>query len=93
MGIVPSRNPRRRGSKDPSTRERSRRSWGGRSALFALATGVHAPTMITQSHVHQCPYCELRFEYANEVKDHVIHDHPDHAESFLTVEPHELPHV
>jgi hypothetical protein len=49
--------------------------------------------MITQSRVHQCPYCELRFEYANEVKDHVIHDHPDHAESFLTVEPHELPHV
>jgi hypothetical protein len=41
----------------------------------------------------QCPYCELRFEYHNEVKDHILHDHPDHAHVVDTVEPHELPHV
>jgi hypothetical protein len=47
--------------------------------------------MFDQFHVHQCPYCELRFVYANEVKDHVLHDHPEHADSFAIVEPHELP--
>lgn len=31
--------------------------------------------------VHQCPYCELRFEFLNEVRDHVIIDHPGHAEA------------
>lgn len=41
--------------------------------------------------IHQCPFCEIRFLYANEVKDHVIHDHPEHAEEFLLVEVHELP--
>jgi hypothetical protein len=40
---------------------------------------------------HQCPYCELKFMYANEVKDHVINDHPSHADSFAMVEVHELP--
>jgi hypothetical protein len=47
----------------------------------------------TQPHVHQCPYCELRFLYLNEIKDHILHDHPDHAASFVDVEPHELPQV
>jgi hypothetical protein len=41
--------------------------------------------------VHQCPYCELRFLLANEVKDHIVHDHPSHAMAFATVEVHELP--
>ena len=41
--------------------------------------------------IHQCPYCELRFLLANEVKDHIIHDHPSHAEAYLFVEVHELP--
>jgi hypothetical protein len=40
---------------------------------------------------HQCPYCELRFMYANEVKDHVITDHPSHADAFASVEIHEVP--
>jgi hypothetical protein len=40
----------------------------------------------------QCPYCELRFEYHNEVKDHILHDHPDHVDVAVTMEPHELPH-
>jgi hypothetical protein len=43
--------------------------------------------MADEFHVHQCPYCELRFRYANEVKDHVIHDHPDHAKSFAMADP------
>ena len=43
--------------------------------------------------VHQCPYCELRFAYHNEIKDHVLHDtHPDRAEAFANIELHELPH-
>ena len=47
--------------------------------------------MTEQHHVHQCPYCELQFALANEVKDHVLHDHPDHAQGFFFVEPHQLP--
>jgi hypothetical protein len=41
--------------------------------------------------VHACPYCELRFNYANDLKDHIVHDHPAHAGAFLTVEIHEMP--
>jgi hypothetical protein len=48
--------------------------------------------MTGEQHVHTCPYCELRFEYMNEVKDHIVHDHPQHAEAYLLVDPHELPH-
>ncbi len=40
---------------------------------------------------HHCPYCELIFEYLNEVKDHVLHDHPEHASVVLRVEGHEFP--
>jgi len=47
--------------------------------------------MMTKQIIHQCPYCELRFLLANEVKDHVVHDHPAHAASFYAVEIHELP--
>jgi len=41
---------------------------------------------------HQCPYCELVFSYHNEVQDHVLHDHPEHAASVAGVEMRELPH-
>ena len=41
---------------------------------------------------HYCPYCELAFEYHNEVVDHIRHDHPEHAASVAGIEPHELPH-
>ena len=27
-----------------------------------------------------CPFCELRFATHNEVKDHIMHDHPDRAD-------------
>jgi hypothetical protein len=41
---------------------------------------------------HQCPYCELRFSYLAEVKDHVSRDHPSHAHVVDALDPHELPH-
>jgi hypothetical protein len=41
---------------------------------------------------HACPYCELIFSYHNEVKDHILHDHPEHASVVESIEPHELPH-
>ena len=47
---------------------------------------------IMEDPVHQCPYCELRFAYHNEVKDHVVRDHPDRAEAFVSIELHQLPH-
>lgn len=40
-------------------------------------------------HPHQCPYCELRFVCVNEVRSHVILDHPDHERAFATAQPHE----
>ncbi len=41
---------------------------------------------------HTCPYCELVFTLHYEVKDHILHDHPDHADSVLDIEPREMPH-
>lgn len=41
----------------------------------------------------QCPFCELRFEYHNEVKDHIVRDHPEHPTVGVTSEIHELPHA
>jgi hypothetical protein len=32
------------------------------------------------------------FEYHEEVKDHIVHDHPEHADMVAMVEMHELPH-
>jgi hypothetical protein len=40
----------------------------------------------------QCPFCDLRFSYHEEVKDHVLHDHPEHADVVANVETYELPH-
>jgi len=42
---------------------------------------------------HNCPYCELRFEYHEEVRDHIRNDHPDHVDVAVTGEVHELPHA
>jgi hypothetical protein len=39
-----------------------------------------------------CPFCELRFPNHNEVKDHILNDHPDHFAMAASVEIHELPH-
>ena len=42
--------------------------------------------------VHQCPYCELKFLYMTEVRDHVQLDHKEHADVVERADPHELPH-
>ena len=42
-------------------------------------------------HIHQCPFCEVRFLNVNEVRDHVVTDHPEHAASFAGITPHEVP--
>jgi hypothetical protein len=44
------------------------------------------------STTHACPYCELIFSYHNEVKDHILHDHPEHAAVVESIEPREMPH-
>ncbi len=48
--------------------------------------------MSTTVEIHRCPYCELGFRYHEEVKDHIVHDHPDHADAVRHVEMRELPH-
>ena len=40
---------------------------------------------------HACPYCELVFSYHEEVKDHVLRDHPEHEAVVASIEVHELP--
>ena len=32
------------------------------------------------------------FSYHNEVKDHIVHDHPERAAVVDSIEPHVLPH-
>ena len=59
-------------------------------ALVATAERLHAGVVNEQPHT--CPYCELRFEYHDEIKGHVLHDHPEHAEVAAGLEVHELPH-
>jgi 5-methylcytosine-specific restriction endonuclease McrA len=49
-------------------------------------------TMIPTADTHTCPYCELVFLYHEEVKDHIVHDHREHAAEVATVEMRELPH-
>lgn len=40
---------------------------------------------------HTCPYCNLVFGLHNEVKDHIAHDHPEHAQVARTAEIREMP--
>jgi hypothetical protein len=47
---------------------------------------------MSRSDTHTCPYCELVFSYHEEVKDHILHDHREHAPVVAGVEMHELPH-
>jgi hypothetical protein len=49
-------------------------------------------SLSAQIETHACPYCELVFSYHEEVKDHILHDHPEHGDVVATVEMHELPH-
>jgi hypothetical protein len=48
--------------------------------------------LMSGSTTHACPYCELIFSYHNEVKDHIQHDHPEHAAVVDSIEPREMPH-
>ncbi len=58
-----------------------------------MAGGRLADDGAVNEQPHNCPYCELRFEYHEEVKDHILHDHVEHAEVAATLEVHELPHA
>ena len=60
---------------------------------LALPDGARTPDdEVMTEQPHTCPYCELQFEYHDEVRDHILRDHPDHAEVAASVEIHELPH-
>ncbi len=40
---------------------------------------------------HACPYCDLVFQYHMEIKDHIVREHPEHADVVLGIEPREVP--
>jgi hypothetical protein len=63
----------------------------GRKALVDSATSLDDQDM-TGPTTHTCPYCELIFSYHNEVKDHILHDHPEHRDVVDSIEPREMPH-
>ena len=65
----------------------------GRRSLARSGNRRNSVVMPLNEIIHQCPYCELRFNYMAEVKDHVMHDHKEHAESFEGVQVTELPHT
>jgi hypothetical protein len=58
-------------------------------ALAASPAEAHHECMTAEPHT--CPFCDLRFTYHNEVKDHILRDHPDHPTVAITAEIHELP--
>ena len=37
--------------------------------------------------IHQCPKCELRFDYKTELDDHCWHDHPEFRHEYPAVVP------
>jgi len=64
----------------------------GRWSLARVAGGREDWVMPDSNPNHMCPYCDLMFAYHAEVKDHILHDHPEHASVVATIDPHELPH-
>jgi hypothetical protein len=67
------------------------------SAELTLTLAVSQPgredQIVAESNPnHACPYCDLMFLYHSEVKDHILHDHPEHAAVVDSIDPHELPH-
>ena len=48
--------------------------------------------MASSNDTHACPFCDLIFMYHEEVKDHIVHDHPSHAAEVVSIEMRELPH-
>lgn len=64
-----------------------------RSGPLALSgSGAQRDHVVVSEQPHACPYCELRFTYHDEVRDHILRDHPDHRDVAVTAEIHELPH-
>lgn len=37
--------------------------------------------------VHQCPKCELRFDWITELNDHCWHDHPEFRHEYPVAKP------
>jgi hypothetical protein len=37
--------------------------------------------------IHQCPKCELRFDYKTELDDHCRHDHPEFRHQYPATAP------
>ena len=37
--------------------------------------------------IHQCPKCELRFDYKTELDDHCWHDHPEFRHDYPATAP------
>jgi hypothetical protein len=37
--------------------------------------------------VHQCPKCELRFNWITELNDHCWHDHPEFRHEYPVAKP------
>jgi hypothetical protein len=37
--------------------------------------------------IHQCPKCELRFEWKTELDDHCWHDHPEFRHEYPATAP------
>lgn len=41
--------------------------------------------------IHQCPKCELRFDWKTELDDHCWHDHPEFRHEYPAAVPPPLP--
>jgi hypothetical protein len=59
--------------------------------LETLTGSCHNYYMQDSNDIHQCPFCELRFLYANEVRDHLRLDHPEHERLADSADRPELP--
>ena len=90
-GAVGRDDGRDRGRHRPRLAEDGRPFGTCRRTPSARQPQVEVIEMRDKEHPHTCPYCDLRFLYATEVRDHVLHDHKEHAQAFLYVETHELP--
>lgn len=70
-------------------------TWGRAFVLpgppCAALPGGDEDRSMSQSATHACPYCRLLFRLHNEVKDHITHDHPEHAQVAQTAEIREMP--
>ena len=75
----------------PSRAENSSTRKADPSSNYAVIHSQETRSAVQSATVHQCPYCELKFLYLNEVKDHVQSDHRDHADVVAAMDAHEIP--